>query len=71
MRIAMMYLKPSLVLGGLLVLIAFSRQSSGQDDAVKTGMQRVLTNQLFHQQASQKMGLLIPLYIYPADGHRR
>lgn len=69
MRIAMMCLKPSMVLGGLLVLIAFSHQSSGQDDAVKNASQRVLANQLFHQQASQKMGLLIPLYIYPADIH--
>ena len=69
MRIGMVCEKRSMIFVAMLVLVAFSRQSSGQDDAVTNGTQGVLANQLFHHQASQKMGLLIPLYIYPADIH--
>ena len=69
MRIGMVCEKRSMIFVAMLVLVAFSRQSSGQDDAVTNGRQRVLANQLYHHQASQKMGLLIPLYIYPADIH--
>ncbi|HRA88641.1 MAG TPA: hypothetical protein PK992_11235, partial [Planctomycetaceae bacterium] len=36
-----------------------------------TGPQGVLANQLFHLQATQKTGLLIPLYIYPANIHTK
>jgi len=69
MRIAIVCAKRSMVFVGMLALIALPNPASGQDDAVTNGTQRVLVNQLFHHQASQKMGLLIPLYIYPEDIH--
>ena len=53
----------------LLAVIETSRLCGAQERLPATGAQRVLANQLFHQQASQKMGLLIPLYIYPANIH--
>ncbi|TWT53597.1 Spherulation-specific family 4 [Rubripirellula amarantea] len=34
-----------------------------------SGESRLAANQRFHLQASEKMGLLIPLYIYPANIH--
>lgn len=43
--------------------------ANAQDKAIAENAQRVFDNQRFHQQASQKMGLLIPLYIYPANIH--
>ena len=69
MRNVVVCVKWSIVFAGLLNLIAFARQAPGQDDAVTHGMQRVPANQLFHHQSGQKMGLLIPLYIYPGNIH--
>lgn len=70
MRFGLVCVQRSCVFVGILVFAALSRQCSGQDDAVKNGTQRVLANQLLHHQASHRMGLLIPLYIYPADIHQ-
>lgn len=53
----------------LFIVILQSRAVLAQDKTASSDAQRVFDNQRFHQQASQKMGLLIPLYIYPANIH--
>ena len=55
----------------VLVLTHFIsiRAVFAQDNTASSDAQRVFDNQRFHHQASQKMGLLIPLYIYPANIH--
>jgi hypothetical protein len=53
----------------LLIVILQASAVHAQDKTTVENAKRVFDNQRFHQQASQKMGLLIPLYIYPANVH--
>ena len=52
-----------------LALLLSMQTVSAQERIALSGPERVAANHLFNQQASQKMGLLIPLYIYPANIH--
>jgi hypothetical protein len=54
---------------GLFIVILATGAVRGQESSGISGRQRVSENQRFNQQASQKMGLLIPLYIYPKNVH--
>ena len=47
----------------LLIVILQASAVHAQDKTTVENVKRVFDNQRFHQQASQKMGLLIPLYI--------
>ncbi len=48
MQIGMACVKRSMVFVGMLVFAALARQSSGQDDAVKNGMQTIHAMDLCH-----------------------
>ena len=54
---------------GLFIVVLATGAIRGQESSGASGVQRIFENQRFNQQASQKMGLLIPLYIYPANIH--
>ena len=53
----------------VLIMILHAVAAAAQDKSTSENAKRVFENQKFHQQSSQKMGLLIPLYIYPANIH--
>ncbi len=70
-------MKLSSVLLGLLIVVgclghlgqAVAQKASAEIEKNEMGKARVLANQQFHLQSVQEMGVLIPLYIYPADIH--
>ncbi len=51
------------------LILLLSHPSFGQQPAATSKQPDVSTSKLFHQRASEKTGLLIPLYIYPANIH--
>ena len=56
------YSQPMSVVGLFIVILA-TLPVLGQELSGVNRSQRVFENQRFHQQARQKMGLLIPLYV--------